>query len=430
MRASRINNYLFAKNREKLRRRLPILSVAIMVSNDEMPRTADQFFLFRQNSDLFYLSGIEQPKTILCICPDFPNHHYHEILFIERTNEHYQTWIGNKHSKEDAMEISGIKNVFWLDEFENVLNDIMQHARHVYITFHENARTFDEVPLRDARYTEKIRSLYPLHHYERLSPLMAELRQVKEPEEIEMITKAASITHKAFHKIIQVLKPGLMEYEVEAEIIAEFLRNGSTGHAFYPIVASGANACTLHYTDNHSICKDGDLVLVDFGAEYNNYNADVTRTLPVNGKFTARQLEVYNAVLTLLNKATELIKPGKTIDQLNAEMIPFLEEEMIKLNLITRQAIIHQEPEKPEYRKYFMHGVSHYLGLDVHDVGNKNDILVPGMIVTCEPGLYIREEGIGIRLENDILLTEKGNVNLTANIPILPNEIEELLGKG
>jgi Xaa-Pro aminopeptidase len=429
MRYKPINPFLFEKNRQKLSRRLPSLSLAIVFSNDEMPRTADQFYPFRQNSDLLYLTGVEQPKTILCICPDNADYHYHEILFIEKPTEYSITWHGNKIEKEKASEISGIKNIMWLDDFEHLLNELMQHAKHVFITYHEKARTFDEIPLRDTRYIEKIRNLYPLHHYERLSPLMSELREVKEPEEIDLIKKSTDITIHALKRLIQVIKPGIKECEIEAEIISEFLRKGASGHAFLPIIASGINACVLHYCLNSGVCNNGDLVLIDFGAEYANYNADITRTFPVNGKFTTRQREIYMAVHRLYDKAIQLIKPGNTIEKINLDMVPFFEEEMTNLNLISQKEIKIQDPEKPAFKKYFMHGVSHFLGLDVHDVGNKSDILLPGMVVTCEPALYIREESIGIRLENDILVTEQGNINITDKIPMHPDEIEEMLAK-
>ncbi len=429
MRHESINSYLFEKNRQKLKRRLPLLSVAVLVSNDEMPRSGDQFYAYRQNSDLFYLSGIEQPKTILCICPDYPDYHYHEILFIEKVTEYYQTWYGNKLSHEQATEISGIKNIYWLDDFEKVLNELMQHARHVFLSFHENARTFDEVPLRDARFTEKIKGLFPLHHYERLGPLIAELRQIKEPEEIQLIENAGKIAGKAFQKIIEILKPGIREYNIEAEIISGFINNGSSGHAFMPIVASGKNACVLHYNANDDICKDGDLVLVDFGAEYGNYNSDITRTFPVNGRFNKRQRQIYEAVLRIYNRVAPLIIPGTTIEKLNIDAIIFFEEELVGLGVINKKDISKQDPEKPVFKNYFMHGMSHFLGIDVHDVGNKTDVLMPGMVVTCEPGIYIHEEGIGVRLENDFLLTSKGNLNLTSHIPIEPDAIEDLMAK-
>lgn len=429
MRYKPIHHYLFAKNRQKLARLLPAHSLVIVFSNDEMPRTADQFFPYRQNSDLFYLTGIEQSKTILCLAPDMHLNQYREILFIENTSDYYKTWTGNKLSKEQALELSGISNISWLDEFENLLNDLMQEAKHVYISFHETARSFDEVPLRDIRYAEKIRYLFPLHHYERLSPLMAELRMVKEPEELEQIKKAISITEITFRSILSSLKPGIKEYEIEAEIISGFIRNASTGHAFHPIVASGANANVLHYTDNSNTCKDGELVLVDFGAEYGNYNADITRTLPVNGTFSLRQRSVYEAVLRLHNLVASMMVPGTSLEKINAEMAKHFEKELIGLNLLTEEQIFKENPEKPAYKKYFMHGIGHFLGLDVHDLGSKQEKLREGMVITCEPGIYIREEGLGIRLENNFLITEHGNINLSKSIPIDPDEIERLMKK-
>jgi Xaa-Pro aminopeptidase len=429
MRYKKITNYFFEKNRQKLSRRLPILSVAIVIANDEMPRTADQFFPFRQNSNLFYLSGIEQPRTILCLCPDYHDHSFHEILFIEKPSERHQTWYGKQLGKEQASELSGIKSVHWLESFEQVLSELMKHAKHVYISLQENNRSFDEVPLREFRFTQKIKDLYPLHQYQQLSPCISELRQIKEPEETDLIKTAIAVTEKTFFKIVGIIKPSINEYEIEAEIIAGFIRNGASGHAFQPIVASGKNACILHYTENKDSCNGNDLVLIDFGAELANYNADVTRTLPVSGTFTKRQRDVYEAVLRLHDKAVSLIKPGTTIEKINQEIAPFFEEEMISLGLLARPDIEKQDTEKPLFKKYFMHGISHYLGLDVHDVGNKTDLLVPGMIITCEPGLYIREENLGIRLENDILLTEHGNINLTAGIPIQPDDIEKLMAQ-
>jgi Xaa-Pro aminopeptidase len=429
MRYSTIPSLLFSKNRQKLSRRLPIYSLIIVVSNDEMPRTADQFFPFRQNSNMFYLSGIEQPRTILCLCPDFPDFHFHEVLYIEKPTEQQQTWLGNKLTIEKASQLSGIKNVVWLENFEKDLEGFMSHARHVYLSFHENARSFDEVPLRDARYTEKIKNLYPLHHYERLNPVLSELREIKEEEELDLIQTAIEITSKAFNKIIACIQPGIPEYEIEAELISEFLKNKSSGHAFIPIVAAGVNACILHYSDNNTICNSGNLVLVDFGAEYANYNADITRVFPVNGTFNKRQREIYLSVLKLHDQAIKFMKPGTSLEKINQDMVSYFEAEMLTLGLLTENRIKNQNPEKPAYKEFFMHGIGHFLGIDVHDVGRKADILMPGMVITCEPGLYIQNEGIGIRLENDILITKKGCENLSKNIPIHPDDIEDLMKK-
>jgi len=429
MRYKKINNYFFEKNRQKLSRRLTNLSLAILFSNDEMPRTADQFFPYRQNSNLFYLSGIEQPRTILCLCPDYPNYRYHEILFIEKPSERHQTWYGNQLNKEQVTELSGIKSVFWLENFEQLLSELMKHAKHIFVSLQDENRSFDDVQQREFRFIKKIKNFYPLHQYQYLNPVINELRQIKEPEEIDQIKNAIEITEKTFYKIARIIKSGIHEFDIEAEIISEFIRNGASGHAFQPIVGSGKNACILHYTENKDVCNSNDLILIDFGAELANYNADVTRVLPVSGFFTKRQRDVYQAVLRLHDKAISLLKPGTTIEKINQELVSHFEKEMIYLGLLSRIEIDNQDPEKPLYKKYFMHGISHYLGLDVHDAGSKTEILMPGMIVTCEPGLYIQEENLGIRLENDILITEHGNINLTESIPIRPDDIEKLLVK-
>ena len=422
-----LNNFLFEKNRQKLKRRLPILSVAMVFSNDEMVRTADQFYPYRQNSDFFYLTGIEQSKSILCLCPDHPDYRYHEILFIERPTEYQQTWYGYKINFEEASKISGIKFIYWLEDFEKILIELMHHARNVYLALHENLKTIDELPLRDIRYAEKIKNLFPLHHYERLSPLMAELRKIKEPEEIELIQTAGNITEKTFRKIAGLIKPGIYEFDIEAEIISEFIHNRSSGHAFLPIIASGKNACVLHYNANKDICNDGELVLIDIGAEYHNYNSDITRTFPVNGKFSKRQNQIYNAVLKIYEKTISMIKPGISIEKLNTDLIPFIEEQLIQIGLINMNDVVNQDPEKPVFRNFFMHSISHFLGIDVHDAGNKNDILMSGMILTCEPGIYVRDEEIGIRIENDILVTSSGCLNLNKDIPLRPEHIEEMM---
>jgi len=420
-------SHLFEKNRQKLTRRLPAHSLLIVNSNDEMPRTADQYYPYRQHSDLIYLTGIHQPKSILCICPGSPDKQLREVLFIEKTNEQYNIWTGQKMDKEEATAISGIKNVQWLEEFERLLPSMMKYALHVYLGCHEENRTFDEVPLRDARFAKWMLEQYPLHKYERLNFLMAEMRQIKESEEIEFILQAINISSDAFKKIAKAIKPGIYEYEAEALFGYEFVMSGAEGHAFQPIVASGKNACVLHYSSNNELIGDGSLVLLDFGAEWGAYNADITRTIPANGKFSKRQTQVYEAVLRLLKLAPQLIKAGKSISAIHTEFIEFAEKEMIQLGLFSENEKANQDPEKPLYRKYFMHGISHFLGLDVHDVGQKTDILMPGMVITWEPGIYITEEQLGIRLENDILITDNGIVNLSELIPIEINDIEALM---
>jgi Xaa-Pro aminopeptidase len=427
MRIIPIINYLFEKNRQKLTRRLPSHSLAIITSNDIMPRSADQYFPFHQNADLFYLSGIEQPNTTLILFPDHHENIFREILFIEKTTEYDKTWLGEKHTKEQARELSGIKTIYWLDEFEAILCKLMQQARCIFIQLHEDERKFDEVTTRDFRLAKKIKELYPLHQFERLAPIIDDLRQIKEPEEIEQIRNAIKISNSAFSKLLSKIKPNVTEFEVEAEIIAEFIRNGANGHAFDPIVASGGNSCILHYKRNSSSCESGDLLLIDFGAEYNHYNADITRVLPINGKFNARQRKVYDAVLRLHHKASSMLKPGISLETVNQELIFYIEKELVELELLDYEKIKAQDPEKPLYKKYFLHGVSHFLGLDVHDSGKKTDIMQKGMVVTCEPGIYIHEEKLGIRLENNFLITENGAENLSYEIPIDPDEIEKMM---
>lgn len=426
MRYKKINPDLFTRNRWKLVQRLEPDSLVIVNSNDEMPRSGDQNFSFRQNPDLFYLTGLDQEKCILAICPDHPIEQMREIVFTLQTNETMVIWNGHKYTREQASEVSGVKNVKWLDEFETVLKDLMQRSENVYLNLNENPRYSTEVPYKDLRFADKLKKDFPLHNFRRLYPLMTELRLVKEPEEIELIREACNITGKAFNRILKFVKPGLMEYEVEAEIIHEFIRNGACGHSFAPIVANAENACVLHYVKNDMPLQDGELVLIDYGAEYANYAADCTRTIPVNGQFTPRQKEVYNAVLRVMKKATSLMIPGTTIDKFHKEVCVIIEKEMIGLGLFTEEDVKNQKSESPMFFKYFMHGTGHFLGLDVHDIGTRQQILKKGMILTCEPGIYIPEENMGIRLENDIMVDEKP-VDLMADIPIEADEIEKLM---
>ena len=424
-----LTHRLFVHNRSKLMPRLKKNSVAILHSNDEMPRNGDQYFPFRQNSDLFYLTGINQEKTILALCPDHPVHKNREILFILKPNPQFETWHGKRLSKTEAIEISGIQNIVWVDEFESVLGELMYYSENIYLNQYENTKFISDVDSRDKRFIARIRSQYPLHTVERLFPLLAELRLVKEPEEISMMHHASEITNKAFRRVLQFMKPGVAEFAVEAELSHEFRINGASGHAFYPIVASGENGCILHYVENKNICKDGELLLLDFGAEFSNYAADCSRTIPVNGRFSPRQKQLYNSVLNVFNKARDLMVKGATIALINKQVCKLFEEEHVKLGLYTVEDLRMQDDEDPLYSRYFMHGVSHFLGLDVHDVGSRYQTLEPGMVITCEPGIYVREEGIGIRIENDILITEDAPIDLMQNIPIEVEEIEELMNK-
>lgn len=415
----------FQKNREKISCALNPRSLAIFHSNDEMHRTADQDFPYRQDSDLYYLTGINQEKTILLLAPDYPDALFHEILFIRRANKMLETWEGHKLTIEEARQISGIKTVRYTDEYESVLAALMMFCTHVYLNVPELYKSIPELPNRNLRMAHEIRQKFPAHQYERLSPIMRDLRTIKSAPEIDMITKACRITGNAFDRVLKAIKPGMMEYEVEAEIIYEFIRKGARGHAYAPIIASGINACSLHYNYNNQSCKDGDLLLMDFGAEYGNYAADCTRTIPVNGRFSPRQKDLYNSVLRVFRFACSLMKPGTTINKIHAAVCSEFRKEHIKLGLYTEHEMENESKDSPLYQQYYMHGTSHFLGLDVHDVGSKDAELRPGMILTCEPGIYIPAEKTGIRIENNILITPEGNIDLMKDIPVEAEEIEE-----
>ena len=427
MRYLPIDASLFIHNRENFCRHLKPCSVAIFNSNDIMPTNADGTMAFRQNNDLFYLSGIDQEESILLLFPNAKDTRHQEILFVRETNDHILTWEGYKLTKDEARAVSGIQTIYWTSEFKQVLQTLMAEAEHVYLNSNEHLRAVVEVETRDARFLKWIKEAYPLHQYQRSTPIMHLLRAIKTETEIALIRQACSITERAFRRLLAFVKPGVMEYEVEAEIYHEFLRHRSRGPAYSSIIASGANACILHYVDNNRECKDGDVLLLDFGAEYANYASDLTRSIPVNGTFTKRQKEVYNAVLQVMKTAKNMLVPGNTLDQYHAFVGTVMQHELVKLGLLNDSDVKNQDPEKPLYKKYFMHGTSHFLGLDVHDVGNKYRPFEAGMVFTCEPGIYIREEGLGIRLENDILITSNGPVDLMENIPLEADDIERLM---
>ncbi|QNH63120.1 aminopeptidase P N-terminal domain-containing protein [Hymenobacter sediminicola] len=427
MRYGRIAPELFTENRRRFRAQLPPASLAIFHSNDVMPTNADGTMTFRQNNDLFYLAGVDQEESILVIFPDAVLPQHREILFLKETSEHILVWEGYKLTKEQAREQSGVPTIMWLESFKSVLPALMNEAENVFLNSNEHIRATVEVETRDARFIKWIREAYPLHLYRRVAPIMHHLRAIKSAEEIRLMQKAADITGDAFRRLLGFVKPGVMEYEIEAEIFHEFLRQGSRGPAYGSIIASGANACILHYVSNDRECKDGDVMLLDFGAEYANYAADLSRSIPVNGKFTKRQRDVYEAVLRVMKYATSQLVAGNSIEEYHAGVGRFMEQELIKLDLLNEQDVKNQDPAAPLYKKYFMHGTSHYLGLDVHDVGAKYRVFEPGMVYTCEPGIYIREEGLGIRLENDILITKTGNDDLMKNIPLEADDIERLM---
>jgi Xaa-Pro aminopeptidase len=425
----KIDNKLFRKNRDKVFSSLPENSIAFVVSSDEFPRNGDQSFRYRQNSDLFYLTGINQEQTVLMYNNCHPDETKREILFVRRSDELLVTWYGHKYSLEEASEISGIKNVKYYDELEGMLGDLMFYAKNVYLSTNGNLKYQRFFNDSDYRFLEKLRFLYPLHNYQWLSPILVKSRLVKEQEEIEIIKQAIKITKDAFLRVLKFVRNGVGEYEVEAEITHEFIRQKAFSHAYSPIVASGVDNNILHYTENNKICNDGDLLLLDFGAEYMNYAADLSRTIPVNGRFSEKQLKVYKAVLKVQEEAKKIMRPGQTINNWNKEVGKIMEEELLNLGLLTKEDIRKQSPSEPAYKRYYMHGTGHFLGLDVHDVGTNDTIWKSGMILTDEPGIYVKEWGFGIRLENDILITEDGNIDLMAEIPILAEEIEELMNK-
>ena len=431
MRYLPIDNQLFVNNRQRLVSLLKPKSLVVLNANDIMPTNADGSMGFRQNSDLFYLTGVDQEETQLVLFPDHPDPKFRELLFLRETSELIEIWEGHKLTKAEAEQVTGIpqKQIYWNSQFEQIFAQVVFEAEHVYLNTNEHTRAGIEVQTRDARYINEFRQKYPLHQLERLAPLMHYLRAIKQPQEIPLIQTAIDITDKMFRRLLGFIKPGVWEYEIEAEMMHEYLKNRSRGAAYSPIIASGANACVLHYVDNSQQCQDGDVILLDIGAEYANYNADMTRSLPVNGRFTERQRAVYDAVLRVMKEATQMLRPGNLWDDYHREVGKVMESELIGLGLLDKAEVEKQDPDTPLYKKYFMHGTSHFLGLDVHDVGNKYRKMEPGMVFTVEPGIYIREEKLGIRLENNVLITESGNVDLMANIPLEAAEIEELMNK-
>lgn len=416
---------LFINNRKRFVSKMHKEALAIFHSNDEMPRNGDCFFPFRQNSDFFHLTGIDQEESVLVLCP---NHPYKEILFVRESDEHTIVWEGKKYSKEEATKVSGIANVFWTKEYDAVLTSLLEEHEMVYLNANENERARKEVISRDERMAIALKHEFHRKSYERSAPIMQDLREIKSKEEVAIIQAACNVTDKAFRRVLSFMKPGVWEYEVEAEISHEFIRNKSV-HAYTPIIASGANACVLHYVNNNQKCKKGDLVLMDFGAEYANYASDLTRTIPVSGKFTKRQKNLYNAVLRIMKESTKLLVAGNTLQEYNNEVRALIERELLKLKLISKTDISREDPKNPAFRRYFMHGISHFMGLDVHDLGNRKQPFREGMIFTCEPGIYIPEEKLGIRIENDILITAKGPKDLMKKIPVEVEEIEELMNK-
>jgi Xaa-Pro aminopeptidase len=422
-----INPDFFVNNRKRFMRKMQPESLAIFYSNDLMPRSGDTFFPFRQNSGLFYLSGLDQEETIVVLFPDCIKEGFQEIAFIKRTSDYIAIWEGEKYSKEQAKAVSGIPKVYWLDEMAPILHELILLAKRIYINTEEHDRFIPELPTRNMRMARDLMDRYPGHKYHRAQPILKKLMMNKQPAELELIQQAIGITGKAFRRVLEFVRPGVMEYEIEAEITYEFIRNRASGHAYDPIVASGANSCILHYTRNSQECKAGDVLLMDFGAEYGHYASDLTRTIPVSGQFSKRQRLVYDAVLYIMREAQQLLVPGTTLEDYSKEVVKMMESALIDLKLLTRKDIEQQNPELPLYKQYFMHGISHHLGLDVHDLADRYVPIQEGMVFTCEPGIYIRDENIGIRIENDILVTDQGPVDLMSKIPLEAEEIEELM---
>lgn len=429
MRSETIGKELFIQNRQRLVKELKPNSLAVFNSNDIMPTNADGTMPFRQNTDLFYLTGIDQEETILVVCPNFPEERYREVLFLREPSELLEKWEGHKLTKKEAQEISGVKTVAWTSDFPKLFHHMMAmgHVEVAYLNTNEHYRSDVVVETRDARFVEWCREKYPLHQYARVAPIMGRLRRVKQKREIELMQHACDITEMGFRRVLSFVEPGVWEYEVEAEFIHEFIKNRSKGFAYTPIIASGKNNVILHYIENNQLCNQGDLLLLDVAAEYANYASDLTRTIPVSGRFTKRQKDVYNAVLRVHREAFKMLRPSVVYFQYQKEIEKLMESELLKLKLIDKTDIKNQDPSNPAWRKYFYHGTSHMLGLDVHDVGNMHDKVQLGSVWTIEPGIYIAEEGFGIRIENNVVIQKEKNFDLMKSIPIDADEIEDLM---
>ena len=419
-----INPKLYEHNRERFVKKMKPNSLAIFPASPVFPKSGDGTYTYRPDADVLWLSGVVQEKTIVILYPDNPDKNLREVLVLLRPNEMLEKWVGHKLRKEEATTLSGIKTIKWLDEFDVLLQVMMNSADTVYLNSNEHNRLDTELPRTDLLFVQDIMKKYPLHHYDRAARIMKELRPIKTKEEIEVLKTAIDITAKALDRVLKFVKPGVMEYEIEADITQEFLRNRATGHAYGAIIASGDRARTLHYEENNAECKSGELLLMDFGAEYGNYNADLTRTIPVSGKFTKRQKEVYNACLAVHDHGKKILKPGLMFPDYVKSINEEMERQLLKIGLITEEDIKKQDPDNPAFRKYFYHGVTHFLGLAVHDVGSYTDEIKEGMLFTVEPGIYIEEEKMGIRIENNIWITKNGNKDLFKDMPITVEEIE------
>ncbi|HNP21181.1 MAG TPA: aminopeptidase P family protein [Panacibacter sp.] len=424
-----LNPKIFIENRKRFMKEMKPNSIAIFNSNDEVPSNGDALFRFQQNTDLYWLCGIEQEDTMVVLFPDCPDPKYKEVLVLVRPNELKEKWDGKRLRAAEATALCGIETIVWLDSLDALLQPWIHAADHIYLNSNENDRKGSTLETRDYRYAQEMKRRYPLHNYERSAKIMRNVRAVKSKFEVDAMQTAIDITEKAFRRLLQFIKPGVMEYEIEAELVHEFLRNRARGEAYGSIIASGDRARTLHYVFNNEACKDGELVLMDFGANYGGYAADLTRTVPVNGKFTKRQKEVYNACLHLHNYAKRLLKPGTRIVDYHDMVGEEATKTFLKIGLLKKEDVKNEDKANRAYRKYLYHGISHHLGIDVHDLGPKTEPLKEGMILTVEPGIYIEEEQMGVRIENNVWLTKRGNVDLMQNIPVEADEIERLMKK-
>jgi len=423
-----INNQLYIKNRAKFTAQMKPKSIAVFNSNDTFTTGADSTLPFEQSSDLLYLSGADQEESILLLFPDAINPNHREILFLTETSDLIAIWYGAKYSKEEAAKVSGIKTIYWLSEFEKIFFDVMTEAETIYFNTNEHYRQSVEIETREDRFIKKCKADFPAHKWEKSNQILQNIRGVKETEEIELMQTACDITNKGFRRILPFVKPGIMEFEIEAEFMHEFLRNRSRGFAYTPIIGSGYSACVLHYIENNKECKDGDMLLLDVGAEYANYSSDMTRTIPVNGRFTDRQKAVYNAVLRVKNEATKMLVPGTLWAEYQKEVGKIMSSELLGLGLLAKVDVQNEDPNWPAYKKYFMHGTSHHMGLDTHDYGQLKLPMKAGMVFTVEPGIYIPEENMGIRIEDDVVINQSGlPFNLMRDIPIEVEEIEGLM---
>lgn len=427
-----LDSQIFIQNRQRFVKQMLPNSIAIFNSNDEMPSNGDAIYRFQQNSDLYWLTGIEQEDTMVIFFPDNPDKKYREVLVLIRPNELKEKWDGRRLRAAEAKAVSGIQQIIWLDSLEGLLQSWIHSADTIYLNTNENDRKATQIRTRDYRYVDEMKQRYPLHHYVRSAKLLKELRAVKSTVEVEVLKIAMDITNKAFQRVMKFVKPGVWEYEIEAEIVHEFLRNRARGEAYGSIIASGDRARTLHYISNNNECKSGELLLMDFGANYGGYCADLTRTIPVNGKFTKRQKEVYNACLHLHNYAKSLLKPGISIVDYTNKVGDEATKIFVKIGLLKKEDLKNENKDEQDtrpYRKYLYHGISHHLGIDVHDLGSRTEPIKAGMVFTVEPGIYIEQEQIGIRIENNVWITKNGNIDLMKNIPITVEEIESLMKK-